>query len=152
MADVRCILNVKSTFILHWPGAQKEPALSSLTARLSGKPVHTFPGPLRRQALLRHRNQSRTAVTPHFLQNVSSHDTNREAHFTGNIRGNQLNPYGVVSGNIVLSQRQICYYAGCCKSRRQSVHFGGIRKRQANTASSCGIMPRVSSKSAIISR
>ena len=69
-----------------------------------------------------------------------------------NIRGNRLNPYGVISGNIVLSQRHICYYAGCCKSRRQSVHFGGIRKRQANTVSSYGIMPRVSSKSAIISR
>ena len=69
-----------------------------------------------------------------------------------NIRGNRLNPYGVISGNIVLSQRHICYYAGSCKSRRQSVHFGGIRKRQANTVSSCGIMPRVSSKSAIISR
>lgn len=152
MADVRCILNAKSKFILHWPGAQKEPALSSLTARLSGKPVHTFPGPLRRQAILRHEIKVEPRSHLIFYKTLLHMIPTAKLISQANIRGNRLNPYGVISGNIVLSQRHICYYAGCCKSRRQSVHFGGIRKRQANTVSSCGIMPRVSSKSAIISR
>lgn len=50
------------------------------------------------------------------------------------VHGDRLYPYTVVPGKLIPSQRHGYCRAGCCKSRRQNIHFGCICQRQTQPA------------------